>query len=158
MSNLRQLIRTTLLENQTEIDRILDKISSNGLDNISPYEKQILNKSSAGKSSSVETDAIAWLNKNFGELQTEKMVRNSFGRKIEEIVFFDDNMDTVITLETQVWAVGATRQSNIIFIDNVIWEKLQGYFGLDESQSKDILKRWVGDAYGFKDVVPSRSF
>jgi hypothetical protein len=157
MNIIRDFIRTILLENQQEIDRILDKINNVGYNDLTVYEKDVLNKSSAGKFSSIDNDAIAWLNKFFGNLKSEKMTRNSFGREIEEIVFFDDNMDTVMTLETKSKAVGITRKSNVIYIDYIIWQKLQEYFGLEENQTKEVLKKWLSATYGLNGTSPAVS-
>jgi hypothetical protein len=94
MKGLRKFVNAIIrysLNEQNAIDTILDKINKVGFDNLTPFEKEILQKSN--KYSSVEDSTIDWLNSNYSNLNVVEEKRVSFGKVKEYLIFMNDDME-----------------------------------------------------------------
>jgi hypothetical protein len=94
MSNLKKIITTTVrecLNEQNTVDTILDKINKVGIDKLTSFEREILQKST--QYSNIDDSTVNWLNSNYSNLNVFEEKRNSFGRVKEYLVFMNDDMD-----------------------------------------------------------------
>ncbi len=143
-----------LFESNKFIDKILDKISATGYDDLSDYEKDALNAASKGiKSPNPPYNAaIDWLDDNFSNLKTKVVVLNVWNRDVEALVFFDDNKKEVMTI------FNIPNDRSILISYELVWDRLFSYFGFNEEEAKDVLSSWLEKTYKLSNTHPKKSF
>jgi hypothetical protein len=124
------MIRIRLFENYT-INTILDKISKNGIESLTDFEKKILGDSS--EYSIIEDDTTKWLNSKYKNLNIIEDTRKSFGINKDYILFLDDDMELVMEYD---------KKSKVLYIS---YEDLQSELG--EHFNGKTFSKWFQDNY-----------
>ena len=124
-------------KNQDLLNSILDKINDEGIESLTPYEKNLLDHIDQVVGNKDE-DVLKWLEGEFGNMQSIKRTRPSIGRQVEEIIYLKNNQ-IYIEYEVSVKAMGVSRNSNIAYLEDSIWKHLYNYFGLTEDEAKKVL-------------------
>lgn len=142
-------IKTSFIEyinENIEVDKILDKISKRGIDNITDYEKSILDRHSKGeyKFRDKDEELRDYFDKEFSLLHTEPYEEKGLGDKIKSgFHFVDKNAETYFTFEEMV----GQRMSNTLFIDEQIFNNIQKRFDVSMDELKEVLVPWLDKRY-----------
>ncbi len=144
---MKELIRKILKESNEEmINKILDKINDIGYDNLSPYEKSLLGKLSAGDNEfvSVEDDVMNFLTKTYGEFIYEDFVEKTYGGRFTEkgYIFLNDDLELMMKLVLTV--NGEIR--NVLYIKTDIIHSLDQFDLTDDEMNQSIIE-WLNKTY-----------
>jgi hypothetical protein len=143
--NLRALINE-------EINKILDKISSRGIDSLSTYEKDLLDRASAGEEirpQRTQRDATQWLDDNFFNLEQSQKSDFICGKKVSWTTYY------VVKTNESVFTIHKGDAHKVVFED-VVWDKLSEYFGLNDGEIENLLSLWLMDTHGIPNAQPHR--
>lgn len=124
---------------QSTIDKILDKISSG--EEISNYEKDILDKFSKDVDiQDVFVDSFNFLKSSFGNLMKYNEKSKSFGKDIDKLLLCDIS-DSEVYFEII---------KNIVYVDQNIYNRLSGYYGLQKSDITEVVCDFLEKIYDIK--------
>lgn len=133
-------------ENQNIIDQLLDKISTSGIESLSGYEKEQLDKLSNSQKVELKAkeDALEWLTVNYGDLNHVREKLPSFGKMIETDSYVDSDANLIVSIQN----------TKVSVVDSV-WDKISSYYNLDDDSIKDIIRLWLKQKYGIRYVIHS---
>ena len=120
------------------MNRILDKISKSGYDSLTNTERAILKNIDKKDYNDVLTQALLWLDENYGDLTPGKE-RVGFGEQVIEATVFKDKNGKVI--------IEHINGSNMASIDIDIWAYLMRTLDIPAPASERILTKWVVETY-----------
>lgn len=130
-------------DSQTTIDTILDKISKSGIQSLTAYEKEILDKSQGTDTiPTPQQDMHGFLDKEFGGLETREQTVTSFGKQKKQIQFHDfRNIFFHFEPET-----------GTLSLSDKVWDKAKTHYGLPDNECKKLFADWFRNAYGYRAV------
>lgn len=142
---------------QGSIDKILDKINLVGYENLSNYEKSLLDRYSNDDYNygSIEEEVVDWLNKTYGQFIVDEFIEKSFGRFINKgFNFLSNDLMLMMKLVTKV----GDRIENNLYVNHEIYNDFGKNFDLTEDEEMNILKQWLSknhpefdfDSYNFR--------
>ncbi len=155
---VRQIIREALSKSsESMINNILDKISQTGIQSLSNYERDILDRVSKGGTTDPQTPhqaALDYLSRNFSDLTPRQTTRRTTTGEVEE-VFWHKNSTVYMVQEIRVRIHGVWRGSNVVYLDYLsFWSPLYREFGIEIQEARQILIEWLDSQYGISGVNP----
>lgn len=141
---LRESLNSILENNEQVLNQILAKINQSGVESLTNYEKNTLDRLSDNKivSDSNVDAAFNWLVEKYGNLKTENDSFLKFGKiKSDRILFLDDNYETIMQIE-----------GNVLYVEDTIFNVLRNDFNIsDEDISDNLIKNLMLKKYKIQD-------
>lgn len=116
------------------IDVVLDKINTHGIDNLTKYEKEILQNPDNNDNINNFTTKILKL--KYSNLKKHEVERKSFGKLKKFIVFFNDDMEMEMEYDVLYKKL------------YISYDDIRNYFG--EYFNEEIFKKWFMMKYNIE--------
>lgn len=143
-----------LNENYQEelLDTILDKIAKYGEKSLQPHEKDLLDRISTGEEVVNNDEQLVYdfLDFSLGKLKAKSYVSDKLGKKVSGIKYFDKQNNFVFDLEIESEVLGIKKEANLLYADDDLVKFLQHNFTINDSNAKEVIKRWFEKTTGEK--------